>query len=103
GPAVAGVLHPRIITPADFEERFEREERKVIIAHETIHLANNDARINAIIALLRCLCWFNPLVHVGAHLMRIDQELACDATVIERHPKSRAIYAAALLKAQLAA
>ena len=59
-------------------------------------------RINALAALLRCLCWFNPLVHIAAHLMRIDQELACDAAVVERHPRAKAVYATALLKAQLA-
>ncbi|HVY89038.1 MAG TPA: DUF6152 family protein, partial [Hyphomonadaceae bacterium] len=46
------------------------------------------------------LCWFNPLVHVAAYLMRIDQELACDAQVIERHPNARRTYAEALLKAE---
>ena len=102
GPAVAGVFKPRIITPADFEDRFETSEREVILAHEKIHLDNNDARINAVVALLRCLCWFNPLVHIAAHLMRVDQELACDATVVERHPRAKAVYASALLKAQLA-
>ena len=35
GPAVAGVFNPRIITPADFEDRFEKSEREVILAHET--------------------------------------------------------------------
>lgn len=103
GPAVAGFLRPRIVTPSDFEDRFDKEERQVILAHETIHLRRNDARINALVALVRCLCWFNPLIHVAAHLMRIDQELACDAVVVERHPKARATYASALLKAQLAA
>jgi beta-lactamase regulating signal transducer with metallopeptidase domain len=103
GPAVAGFLRPRIITPSDFESRFDNDERQVILAHETIHLRRNDARINAVVALLRCLCWFNPLVHIAAHLMRIDQELACDATVVERQPRARAVYATALLKAQLAA
>src|SRR5262249_53452290 len=68
GPAVAGVFNPRIITPADFEDRFEKSEREIILAHEKIHLANNDARINALVALLRCVCWFNPLMHVAAHL-----------------------------------
>jgi beta-lactamase regulating signal transducer with metallopeptidase domain len=102
GPAVAGFLRPRIVTPSDFEERFDGPEREIILAHETIHLDRNDARINALVALVRCFCWFNPLVHAGAHFMRIDQELACDAVVVERHPKARGLYASALLKAQLA-
>jgi hypothetical protein len=35
--------------------------------------------------------------------MRVDQELACDASVIARYPKARAPYAKALLKTELAA
>ncbi|HVY90456.1 MAG TPA: M56 family metallopeptidase, partial [Hyphomonadaceae bacterium] len=103
GPAVAGFMTPRIVTPADFDDRFNAEERKVIIEHETIHIRRNDARINALAALLRCVCWFNPAIHLGAHLMRIDQELACDAAVTDRFPRAKAVYASALLKAELAA
>lgn len=103
GPAVAGFLRPRVITPADFVDRFDASERDVILAHEHIHIACNDARINALVSLMQCLCWFNPLIHIAAHLMRVDQELACDAAVARRHPKAKAVYASALLKAQLAA
>lgn len=103
GPAVVGFLRPRIVTPADFEDRFDQRERSVIITHETIHLNRQDARVNALVALTRVVFWFNPLVHAGAYYLRIDQELACDATVIERHPNARKSYAGALLKAQLAA
>ncbi|CAN5303505.1 hypothetical protein BH11PSE2_BH11PSE2_14170 [soil metagenome] len=103
GPAVIGFVRPRIILPADFELRFSAEERQIVLAHETAHLAAQDARINAAVVAAQCACWFNPLVHLAAHLMRIDQELACDAAVIDRFPKARAVYAEALLKTQLAA
>lgn len=102
GPAVAGFFKPKIITPADFDQRFDDIERQMILAHERIHLTRNDARVNAAVALARCACWFNPLVHLASHLMRIDQELACDAAVVRRHPKARSRYASALFKAQLA-
>ena len=46
--------------------------------------------------------WFNPLIHLAAHLIRIDQEIACDETVVARHPGDRKAYAQALLKAQAA-
>ena len=52
--------------------------------------------------LLRCLFWFNPLVHIGANAMRIDQEMSCDAEVIARRPRVRRAYAETLLKTQLA-
>ena len=103
GPAVVGALRPRIVTPADFETRFAPAEREVILAHERAHLAAGDARINALAAAALCACWFNPLVHLGVWLMRIDQELACDAAVLGRFPRARKLYAKVLLETQLAA
>ena len=100
GPAVLGFIHPRIVTPDDFQLHFTPQEQAAILAHERIHLARQDARINALAALLQCLCWFNPLVHLGARWLRIDQELACDATAVSG-PVSRRDYAEALLKSQM--
>ena len=54
-------------------------------------------------AACQCLCWFNPLVHLAAYLLRLDQELACDAAVIRSRPGARTLYGQTLLKTQLAA
>jgi len=102
GPAVVGAFRPRIVTPADFEARFAPDERAVILAHEEVHLATGDARINALAAAAQCAAWFNPLVHLAVRQLRIDQELACDAAVLTRFPTARRLYAELLLKAQLA-
>lgn len=101
GPAIVGFRHPRIVTPDDFAHRFSHDERKLIITHEQVHLERSDARINAIVAVMRCLFWFNPMVHIGAKAMRIDQELSCDAEVVERRPRVRRAYAETLLKTHL--
>ena len=103
GPAIVGFRNPRIVTPDDFSHRFNHDERKLIITHEQVHLERSDARINAIVAMMRCLFWFNPLVHMGAKAMRIDQELSCDAEVVERRPRVRRAYAETLLKTHLSA
>ena len=103
GPAIVGFRHPRIVTPDDFTHRFSHDERKLIITHEQVHLERSDARINALVAVLRCVFWFNPLVHVGAKAMRIDQELSCDAEVVERRPRVRRAYAETLLKTHISA
>jgi TonB family protein len=103
GPAIVGFRNPRIVTPDDFSHRFSHDERKLIITHEQVHLERSDARINAIVAMMRCLFWFNPLVHMGAKAMRIDQELSCDAEVVERRPRVRRAYAETLLKTHLSA
>jgi beta-lactamase regulating signal transducer with metallopeptidase domain len=102
GPAVIGILRPRIVTPDDFARRYTPREQMVVLAHEQTHIARHDSRINAAVALARCALWFNPLVHVLAHTLRIDQELACDAAVVAAHPTARRTYAEALLKTQLA-
>ncbi len=100
-PALVGALFPRIVLPVDFEARFDACERELVLAHERAHLGHGDAQVNALVALLRCLQWFNPLLHFAASRLRIDQELACDARVIARFPEARRPYADAMLKAQL--
>ncbi|MFL5295044.1 MAG: M56 family metallopeptidase [Phenylobacterium sp.] len=102
GPAVLGVLRPRIVTPADFARRYTALERELVLAHEATHLARQDSRINALVALIRCLAWFNPLAHALARCLRIDQELACDAQVVACHRSARRAYAEAMFKTQLA-
>lgn len=103
GPAVVGVLRPRMVTPTDFAERYTPREREVVLAHERTHLERGDPPVNAAVALMTCVNWFNPACHVMARWLRIDQELACDARVIAAHPKARKAYAEAMLKTQLAA
>jgi beta-lactamase regulating signal transducer with metallopeptidase domain len=102
GPAVVGVFAPRIVTPRDFGDRYSRDEQALVLAHEEAHIARQDSRMNGLCALVQCLCWFNPLVHLAARLMRIDQELACDEAVVTRFPAARRAYAEVLLKAQMA-
>lgn len=102
GPAVCGILCPRIIMPPD-DGRYSPEERDLVRAHERAHVQRQDPRASALAAALQALSWFNPLIHLGAHLMRLDQELACDAAVLRRRPRDRALYARTLLKTQLAA
>jgi beta-lactamase regulating signal transducer with metallopeptidase domain/ankyrin repeat protein len=102
GPAVIGALAPKVVLPADFAVRFTREEQALILAHERSHLSTGDAQINALTTALQCLFWFNPLVHLGAHRLRVDQEIACDAAVLARFPVAGRQYGEAMLKTQLA-
>jgi hypothetical protein len=101
GPAVTGFLRPRIVVPSGFAAQFSASEQAAIMAHEAAHLMRQDARANAMAALLRCLCWFNPLVHLGAIWLRRDQELACDAAATLK--VSKIDYANTLLKSQMRA
>ncbi|WP_146908449.1 M56 family metallopeptidase [Arenimonas daejeonensis] len=100
-PAVIG-WRSRIVLPRDFEQRYEAHEQQLVLCHENVHRRRGDLPASAFAAVLRCLFWFNPLVHWAARRFRQDQELACDAAVLRRFPLSRRSYGDALFKAQLA-
>jgi beta-lactamase regulating signal transducer with metallopeptidase domain len=100
GPAAVGVFAPRMVAPADFALRFTDEERRLIRAHERAHMDRLDARFNALALLAACASWFNPLAHLALRALRLDQEVACDATVMQRLPAARRAYALTLLRTQ---
>jgi TonB family protein len=101
-PALVGAIAPRIVLPAAFEQRYSPVQQQLILLHERTHLRCHDAEINALAALMRCLFWFNPLLHFAGVRLRIDQELACDARVLRQRPDARRPYAEAMLNTQLA-
>lgn len=102
-PAVVGLMRPHIVVPADFDQRYDAQERQLVLEHERVHLRRGDLRVNAVLAVQRCLYWFNPLVHLAEPRFRHDQEVACDQAVIARFPQQRRRYGGAMLKTQLAA
>lgn len=102
GPALVGVVAPRLVIPHDYEARFSAEERAIVRAHERVHMTRGDTYVNVLVALVQNLCWFNPLVHLAARRLRQDQELACDAVVVGARPGIRRLYAETLLKTQTA-
>jgi beta-lactamase regulating signal transducer with metallopeptidase domain len=100
GPAVVGVLAPRIVLPANFEAAFTDAERKVVLAHEEAHLHGRHTAVKTAVEIAVCLSWFNPLAYLAARAIAMDQELACDEAVAARYPHDRKAYAGALLKTQ---
>jgi beta-lactamase regulating signal transducer with metallopeptidase domain len=100
GPALLGLWRPQIVVPSDFAQRYSAAEQALIIAHEQVHAQRADALANTVLALMQCVFWFNPLVHLAAPRFRFDQELACDAVVMRHHPAQRRTYAGAMLKTQ---
>jgi beta-lactamase regulating signal transducer with metallopeptidase domain len=101
GPAVVGVICPRYVTPSDFADTFSDAERALIRAHERAHIDRDDPKVNAFITAAQIICWFHPLIHVAAWYARLDQELACDATVMAGRSRQRRLYAQTMLKAQM--
>ncbi len=99
-PALIGLWRPRLVLPADFEQRFKPAEQALVLAHEAVHARRFDNAWTLLARLIACLHWFNPLAWWALGRFALDQELACDAVVLQQaRPQDLANYAHALLKA----
>ncbi len=89
---VCGFLKPVLVLPED------REVDEKIILHELIHIKNGDTLQSLIICLLRCLNWFNPVMHYAFDRMSNDIEALCDLRTLEKlEGESRRDYGILLL------
>lgn len=95
GPAVVGLLRPRIVVPR-WLMSMPASEQELVIAHEQSHLHANDAQVLAIaILLIVAMPWNLPLWWQLRRLRRAI-EFDCDARVLgQGHDPAR--YGAALV------
>ena len=103
GPAVAGLLHPKLLLPEGFPAGFSNSETRLILLHELTHLKRHDLLLNWLLCFVQGLHWFNPALWFAFARMRADREMACDAQVLATDIEDRrADYGSALLKLQSA-
>ncbi len=97
-PALFGYIRPRLLLPVGVLEKLDDAELYYIFMHELGHLKRHDIGVSWIITFLQIFHWFNPLVWLAFHQMRIDQESACDASVLSRIKHSQTInYASTII------
>ncbi|MDE6596640.1 MAG: peptidoglycan DD-metalloendopeptidase family protein, partial [Oscillospiraceae bacterium] len=75
----AGFFPPKIYVPCGLFE----EERKLIIAHERVHIRRLDYIVKPVAFLALAVHWFNPLIWLSFALMTRDMELSCDEAVLK--------------------
>ncbi|MFK2879224.1 TonB family protein [Rhodanobacter hydrolyticus] len=97
GPALLWAPRSLLLLPADLLERFDADERRIVLRHELAHLRRGDALWNLVAELVFALLWFHPLAWLARSRFRLDQELACDERVLRDAPNDEAGYARTLL------
>ncbi|WP_449427940.1 M56 family metallopeptidase [Rhodanobacter umsongensis] len=97
GPAVLWARRSLVLLPADFFERFDADERRLVLQHEFTHLRRGDALWSLLAELAMALLWFHPLAWLALPRLRLDQELACDEHVLRQSPQDETKYAHTLL------
>lgn len=98
-PLVCGLFAPKIYLPTriDFSNT---DLLRHILCHETMHIRRKDNWIKAVMLVVLCLHWFNPLVWIMSKYLASDLELACDEAVLRHYDKEEEIrknYAFSLL------
>jgi len=83
-PMTMGFFKPIIILPA---KKMTLNDVRYAILHELTHCKKRDIQVNCLMCIFQILYWFNPLVYFAFRQMRLDRELACDASVLKMLPK----------------
>jgi len=82
GPAVAGVLRPRIILSDSLLATLSADELRLVFLHELSHVRRHDLAVQRLWIVAEMLHWFNPVVWLAARRWQADRELACDEAVL---------------------
>jgi bla regulator protein BlaR1 len=83
GPAVVGLLRPRIVVPTWLTET-SPSHQAMVIAHERAHLARHDPQVLTVALFLLVLMPWNLPLWWQLHRLRYAIEVDCDARVLER-------------------
>ena len=97
-PALIGLRRPYVLLPTNALSQLRESDLRAILLHELAHLKQNDLWMNWLMAAVRALHWFNPLVWLALRRLRADRELVRDEMVLQRlRPDERPLYGHALL------
>ena len=99
GPMATGLVHPLILVPADFTDRFTPEQQLLALLHEQLHHRRGDIWASAAALIVTALLWFNPFAHLALGAFRRDMESACDSAVLATvRPGESQLYAETILR-----
>ena len=95
-PVTWGIVYPAVLLPQD-ADTWSEERRRFVLDHEMAHVKRFDALTQLLAQISVAVFWFDPLVWIAAHQMRVEREHACDDYVL-RDGTAPSLYAGELLE-----
>src|SRR2546423_4203292 len=95
-PVTWGIVYPAVLLPQD-SDNWSEERRRFVLVREMAHVKRFDALTQLLAQVAVALFWFDPLVWIAAHQMRVEREHACDDYVL-RDGTTASLYAGELLE-----
>lgn len=93
-PMLMGFRRPVILLP----DNIPAGSLEAALAHELTHLKHRDTWYMLLMALARCVHWFNPMVWLMVRTARRDMELCCDYDLLNgQGEEARRAYGRAIL------
>ncbi len=97
-PAAYGFLKPQIYFPSGLLKQLSDNQISLILEHEQFHIEHKHLWVNLLWDIAICILWFNPIIYFARNRFRHDQEIHCDAAVLNNKDfASRESYGLALL------
>jgi len=93
GPAVRGVLSPRILLPTGIDRLLSQREFHAVLIHELAHARRYDNLIRLLYEVSLCVLWFHPFIWLAGARIALYRELSCDESVV-RHSHGPALVSA---------
>lgn len=94
-PVTWGVVYPAVLLPPESAE-WPEARRRFVLVHEMAHVKRFDALTQLCSQIALALFWFDPLLWLAVHRMRVEREHACDDYVL-RDGTAPSLYAGELL------
>ena len=95
-PVTWGIVYPAVLLPQD-ADTWPEERRRFVLVHEMAHVKRFDALTQLLAQFSLAIFWFDPLVWLASHRMRVEREHACDDYVL-RDGTTPSLYAGELLE-----
>lgn len=88
---------PKIVVPDSAVDCLSEHDIRMVLAHEMAHVKRHDHWIRWLEWFTLLLLWWNPVMWWARRQLRVTEEIACDALVVEKTGAMHHDYAHSLL------